>query len=291
MTAPRSPCTWPPVCAASTTGSAGRWRAWSSPCPWCWSSASDRSSSPETGTAARSARAVARCPLQRAGPGLGGLGALHRARAAARGQPVQEAAGKRGPDPGRAVRRHGRPDGPRGARSGARGRTVHHRQRRPGLDHAGPRTRSWDSRCSPPASGWAEHGWTRGGRSCWPSWPSTADGVRWTGKPAQALGGNQVGTVKAGTMEVVILPGSKQIASLAADAVEALAPPQARRRPGPGDRFLAAAGLRRAGPAARARRPGLQPGARLRPGRVRGPARRPPGVLPRGDRARIHRSG
>ena len=50
----------------------------------------------------------ARRPLHRPGPGLGDLGALHRERPAAGGQPVQEAAGQRGPDPRRAVRRHGR---------------------------------------------------------------------------------------------------------------------------------------------------------------------------------------
>ena len=67
-------------------------------------------------------------------------------------------------------------------------------------------------------------------------------------------------------MEVVILPGSKQIGKLAADAVEALL----RRKP---DAVLGLATGSSPLPvydelaaAARARRPGLQPGARLCPG-------------------------
>ena len=84
-------------------------------------------------------------------------------------------------------------------------------------------------------------------------------------------------------MEVVILPGSKQIASLAADAVEALI----RRKP---DAVLGLATGSSPLPiydelALRHERDGLDfsQAQRLRPGRVRGPARRPPGVLPRGD--------
>ncbi len=86
-------------------------------------------------------------------------------------------------------------------------------------------------------------------------------------------------------MEVVILSGSKQIAALAADAVEALL----RRKP---DAVLGLATGSSPLPvydelALRHERDGLDFSQvrGFRPGRICGAAARPPGVLPRGDPA------
>ena len=190
---------------------------------------------------ARCARAVPRRAAQRDGTVLGGIGALHRRRAASRGQPLQETAGERGADHGGAVRRHGRPDPARAPRNGAAGGTVRHRQCCPRLDQPGPRPGPGARvvrRRGPAGREMARRPrtGTAGPAGRQPLTRARRPGLGYpaprahpaTGTASQrARQGPGTASRKGRAMEVVILSGSKPIAALAADAIEALL----RRRP------------------------------------------------------------